>query len=376
MESYFLIMFPFLLVGIFALPVQFEKPFDTNNVGKPAAPAKTYIVDLDLAPSERWKNLIEGYDLTYLKQGLNQIIDAVVPSPELTNVIQRILGDLDKFIPEPYADEMRGLSDSSGIPLGQIVLINLIYDFTAYASNSSSKACTSIVTRNNLGQIIQGRNLDYELSPSVLRNITIQVDFQQNGKTAYMGTTYVGYIGLITGYRPGAFSISGDERYSGNIWFNILAALEGSHFTFFTERRILQESSDYVSALNQVTNTPTIAPVYFILGGLKGNEGAIIVKNSKTTEAVIRLGENFTHPWFIVETNYDPWNKPPKSDDRRDAAVASLVKIGEKSMNRTELYKVLSTPPVCNGQTTYTTIMSAAQSYYHTMVRYDAPALK
>ena len=44
------------------------------------------------------------------------------------------------------------------------------------------RACTSIVAEDAAGNIIHGRNLDYELLPDLLRNITVEVDFLKNGK--------------------------------------------------------------------------------------------------------------------------------------------------------------------------------------------------
>ncbi len=34
----------------------------------------------------------------------------------------------------------------------------------------------------------------------------------EDHQTVYMGTTYAGYVGLLTGFRPQAISISVDER--------------------------------------------------------------------------------------------------------------------------------------------------------------------
>jgi len=53
-----------------------------------------------------------------------------------------------------------------------------------------------------------------------------------------MATTYMSYVGVITGCRHGAFSISGDERDSGTWWKNLLSALSGSQVTFFDERTV------------------------------------------------------------------------------------------------------------------------------------------
>ena len=53
-----------------------------------------------------------------------------------------------------------------------------------------------------------------------------------------MATTYLGYIGVITGTKNGAFSVSGDQRNTGNIFENFLSALNGSWPTFMLQRMV------------------------------------------------------------------------------------------------------------------------------------------
>merc|ERR1712150_85011 len=102
--------------------------------------------------------------------------------------------------------------------------------------------------------------------------------------------------------------------------------------------------------------------------------GAIVTKDAGGTVNVTKLGHNDLLPsWFLVETNYDIWDRPPADDDRRDAAIKSMNLIGQSNFTTDALFKVLSTPPVFNQDTTYTTVMQTSTSYYSTMVRYDAP---
>lgn len=44
--------------------------------------------------------------------------------------------------------------------------------------------------------------------------------------------------------------------------------------------------------------------------------------------------------WYVLETNYDPWNAPPASDDRRDAGIAAMNKVGREKMDPRALYEV------------------------------------
>jgi len=59
-----------------------------------------------------------------------------------------------------------------------------IVENTSWSSHLQSffcSACTSIVTTDQSGRIIQGRNLDFDFA-NYLRHVTIQVDFQRGGK--------------------------------------------------------------------------------------------------------------------------------------------------------------------------------------------------
>ncbi|XP_076819003.1 N-acylethanolamine-hydrolyzing acid amidase-like [Clavelina lepadiformis] len=343
---------------------------DEITPGKEAVSAKTYIVNLDLPPMERWNNVFQHFNPEDFTVAIRTLIQEFLPSNLVLYILEVVASELDRYIPQPFADELRGISKNFRIGLGDLVLGNLVYDLSAFTHSIFPKACTSIVALDKMGRIIHGRNLDYLIGKK-LKPLTMQVDYQKNGKTLFMATTYLGYIGVITGTKNGAFSVSGDQRNTGNIFENFLSALNGSWPTFMLQRMVLEDAKDYQEAVALLSRTPTIAPVYFIVGGAKPGEGAIIVRD----QAHLRNITLMDNRWYILETNYDPWNAPPKFDDRRDAGIAAMNKVGRENMDPEELYKVLSVPPVFNTHTTYTTIMSAADpNVYRTMIRYDAPS--
>jgi hypothetical protein len=58
------------------------------------------------------------------------------------------------------------------------------------------------------------------------------------------------------------------------------------------------------------------------VGGAGPGEGAIITRDRLNTADVWRLGADNpggagANSWFRLQTNYDHWEKPPASDDRR-----------------------------------------------------------
>jgi len=58
----------------------------------------------------------------------------MVPIPELQALSVKLASKLDILIPQPFSDEIRGISKFTGIPLGDVVLANIIYDLNAYGS--------------------------------------------------------------------------------------------------------------------------------------------------------------------------------------------------------------------------------------------------
>lgn len=283
-----------------------------------------------------------------------------------------LIANLDNYFTEEMADEMKGLSKALDIELYEVVLINIIYDFSAFNS-TYSKACTSIVAEDAEGNIYHGRNLDY-YGPDVMKYLTVQVDFHKNGTSLFKGTTFVGYVGIITGVKAGAFSISGDERDTGYLVDNLFSALLGGRLDFWHQRKVLETARNYDEAVQQLSTAQVIAPVYYIVGGVRPGEGAIIVRDPDTTVGTVHMRNQTDHTWFVLETNYDPWDAPPADDDRRYPGIKAMNKMGQANLKPSTLYEVLSTFPVMNDETVYSTVMSPTNGkIYHTMIRYDAP---
>ena len=147
-------------------------------------PAPRYVVDLDLAPQDRWGHVIADYKAD-LQSLLKQIKEMV--SPEVVLLASAIGENVEKYVPYPYSLEMVGVAISGGVTLGETLLGNMIYEVTAFnRSKLAQKACTSIVAEAVNGTMYHGRNLDYSLT-EILRNMTVIVDFQSGGKTVYTG---------------------------------------------------------------------------------------------------------------------------------------------------------------------------------------------
>ncbi|XP_072019536.1 N-acylethanolamine-hydrolyzing acid amidase-like [Amphiura filiformis] len=317
--------------------------------------APRYTVNLDISPEARWNDLLHHWNLTEYRARITKAIEQYVPAAAW-DIIGDLVSTLDQYLPAPYAQEIQGIAKTVGLEVGQITALNILYDVSAF--------CTSIVAQDSNGTIWHARNLDYELG-DILRNITVIVDFQVRGKTVYTTTSYAGHVGAFTGQKPHAFTVTINERDQGNIADNIMELLNAlvlkkSAFVSFMLRDALSNDATYQEALNRLITKEEIAPVYYTIAGIRPDEGAVITRDHAKALDVWMLDEP-NGRWYLLETNYDHWEPPPKDDDRRDPGNKAMLAVGQDDINDKTLMKVLSVKPVLNGHTTYTTIMSAAQ---------------
>ncbi|XP_050413373.2 N-acylethanolamine-hydrolyzing acid amidase [Patella vulgata] len=278
-------------------------------------------------------------------------------------LVEKIADDIETYISQPFAGELKAIAKIWDIDLGEIVLLNIIYDVTAF--------CTSIVAQDGNGTIWHARNLDYYYG-DLLRNLTIMVNFQRQGKTVYTATTYAGYVGIVSGQRPDAFTVTVNQRghhvHVGYWWQNILIAIvdKNSHFVSFLVRQVLENSTTYSDAVDQLSTQVIHAPVYYIVGGINPGEGVVITRNRFAWDDKLYLNLPYG-VWYVLETNYDNWSSPPPYDSQRRAvAKASMNKLGSDGVNKDSLYQVVSTKPVMNMNTTYSIVFSASQPEVYT----------
>ncbi|KAM6220927.1 N-acylethanolamine-hydrolyzing acid amidase [Rhynchocyon petersi] len=330
-----------------------------GSLSPPRVPPR-FNVSLDAAPELRWLAVLRHYDLNYLRSAVARIITERVPK-WVHEWIVTIVEKLEFSLPKPFTDEIRGICDALNLDFADCLVINLAYEYTAF--------CTSIVAQDSRGHIYHGRNLDYSYG-SILRNLTVDVQFIKNGQIAFTGTTFVGYVGLWTGQSPHKFTISGDERAQGWWWENLIAALFQKHIpASWLIRSTLNESEDFEEAALKLAKTPLIADVYFVIGGVSPQEGLVITRNRNGPADIWAL-EPLHGEWFRVETNYDHWKPAPKKDDRRTPAIKALNATGQANLSLETLFQVLSIVPVYNNNTIYTTVMSAAYpDKYMTRIR-------
>ncbi|MFT7807719.1 acid ceramidase [Arapaima gigas] len=342
-----------------------------------------YTVDLDLPPAKRWTGVVSekkaDVSLVSMVQVIRDLANAFVPSGKLIDIVDRDLPLLVDTLPFPFNEEIRGITAASGVPLGEVLLFNIFYEiFTV---------CTSVVAEDPSGRVFHARNLDFGLFmgwdmknktwliTEKLRPLVVNVDFQRNNKTVFKSTSFAGYVGMLTGVRPHTFTLTMNERFSldgGYIgiieW--ILGKRDGMWMSFLT-RSVLENSTSYEEAKQQLSQTKLLAPAYFILGGNQSGQGCVITRSRVLSLDIWELDRSLGR-WYVLETNYDHWKEPLFLDDRRTPAMKCMNQTTQPNISLKTLYDVLSTKPVLNKLTTYTTLMDVAGGHLESYIR-DCP---
>jgi len=301
--------------------------------------------------------------MTDLISALNHLFDNISLAVELGRLINT------HYFPYEYAQEIRGCADAMGVEFGWLTWVNIGYEVTS--------ACTSIVAQTPAGKIYHVRNMDFWDGiwlTDKLKNLTMTLAFQKGGKDLYYATSFAGYVGILSGMKPNAFSVSINTRYYPdhqlkNFLHEIIAAIteKNNSLVAFLSRDAMNLDSDYASAMNRLSNGPLIADVYYTVGGVNQNEGAVISRNILNASDIWRLNST---QWFLAQTNYDHWKQPPWFDDRVVPAFDAMYAMGQDNISYDALFKVLSVKPVLNIQSTFTMLTSAGEGYYKSVTRW------
>jgi acid ceramidase len=347
-------------------PSLYPPPDSTKN--------KWYTINLDDPPSARWQKLAADYKEEILDL-IGVIKDLTRPffNGSLIAMVDKYMGPWDTKLKAPYGDEIKGMAETVGIPVGELVFYNIFYEIFS--------VCTSIVASDAQGNMFHARNLDFGLFmgwdysthnwmvTQKLRKMIVNLDFTKNGQTLYKTVAFAGYIGVLTGMKPNAFTLTLNERfdllnggYNGIIDF-IMG--EPTNFATFFTREIMEECTSYDEALQRVYNTPMASPAYIILGGTTPSQGAVL---TRSLESVL-YNNSLPGTWYLLQTNYDPWQPPLFLDDRRTPGHECMNQLGQQNVGFEGLFTVLSGKTNLNKLTAYTALMEVKSGKIESYIR-------
>lgn len=288
-----------------------------------------YVVDLDAPPEERWNHIVRDYSDELAS--VVSLTEDILGTGLVANLTTGIFAAAAKLGRVHYGDELKGIAKSCGISLGRVVLLQIAYE--AFA------ACTSIVVNGCDGHPLHIRTMDWDMHE--LQKLTIEVDFVRGSSNIlYRATTWVGYVGILTGLRTDGFSISvnyrrtksGDQNGVAGVLENLKRGIVGHWPVSFLVREVLETESSFQGAVDALRMSELMAPVYFTIAGTRPGEGLVL---SRDREAVpegtpmrddLSISETLGVKNSVVQTNMDIplCDADRESDDWQDICDSRL----------------------------------------------------
>ncbi len=302
---------------IMATLVSFATPYRTALLWSLHMPLVEYattklpVYDVDLAapPAERWKAVCvaEGDNIAAL---LADVVDECLEyvnclpaylQPFVTAtawgggslagwIVDRIAG----MFGEDYVAEIRGIARHAELPLGHIVLGNLIYDI-CQISGIPGVGCSSFSVTLD-GKPTLARNMDWVFPASTgLHSRLIRF---HKGARYYESVSVLGCVGVVSAYCPGEWAITLNQAPSeglGTNWFQWP--------TLQRLRKVCDGFGDYRSIVRRVQEYETMSPFFAHVVGVQPNEQTVVagLGSDFCRTKVRRLGDT-TAP--LVQTNH------------------------------------------------------------------------
>lgn len=264
-------------------------------------------------------------------------------------------------------------------------MVNFFYELDEDTANvpdewrswrsTMSRSCTGIVAQSSNGTIYHGRNMDY---PPPFAPLQYDGTFMKGGKVLFEGVSFASITGMGGNCMvPGKWSaeINARDSYKPSLKEAMQHASKGWLGYPQLLRKGCEHGGDFEAGLKFLSETPMISGGYITIAGAAPGEGGILTRNSTGTDTdVLRLkdGHPAGKPWYVIETNYDHWKKPPAGDDRRDNGIKSMEAVGPDKINLETLWDVLSdegkgsgTRGVYNSETISTQLVIPATEEYH-----------
>lgn len=338
-----------------------------------------FVIHLDYPPEKRWNHVIKYFKDIIPKakeisiQFLGQdVVNVVIPMFNIAFCSDNII----------YKEELIAIANQINIDVGELLLLQLVYE--AFA------CCTSVIVRGEKHPI-HIRNMNWNLP--ILRDLTFQAKYKIKNKTVFTGTSWAGYIGVLTGMRnklnknEESYSISVNYRespesykipYAGYLR-NIYRTLKGYWPIGYLVREVLTYDTTYQRAVESFQTAQLISPIYISMCGEKNTQGSIITRNRDVCEPMYI--KHLAFSTNLIQANIDHFNdkeyKVKKNnkhsrniiDSKYRYSYVDLALNTHRTQTIENLYKMMSLSPCFSYSTIYTSIMVPKSKYYKTLVK-------
>ena len=251
-------------------------------------------IDFDLPASQRYQEVYHHFGETiahmedYFYESLPPVMRAFYADPDNMLAFRQAQ-------PDVY-EAMVALSEVINRNITQTVTVNQITEFSTY--------CTSIVARNEAGEISHVRNLDFSAT-ALMKQLVYVAVLVKDGEERAQAPCIAGYYGSYTGHKPDRFSVSYNVRETvvypsmDMIFSNLERSIDSAYTPLWglIQDLLLAQDTTFASAVEELSTRNVTSPGYVIVGGLRGNEGVVIARDAVGTNHTRWLTED---SWYVV----------------------------------------------------------------------------
>jgi len=283
-----------------------------------------------------------------------------------------------------FFSEVWSFARAADVHPGKLLLMQFVYE--------ASTACTSIIIPT--AQPIHLRTMEWQM-PFDLRPMTAKVEFVRDGAVVCSGTTWCGYMGMLTAQRHGGFSVSVnyrhtesstaagspndqdlDPRLDPSTVSRLIWAMAKGHWNVGSlVRAVCTDEQHFAAAVARLNRAPLLAPCYLIVCGVQPGEGIGITRTCTTA----------LHPQqvngLVIQGNCDWWeanivDNIMDSSQRCEFAAKEVKSLlnewpsGSTSLDDEQFFKrcwkLLSDEPIRSEACVYANVMCPATGAYDT----------
>jgi len=289
---------------------------------------KVHDIDLDAPADERWTDFaIQNGDaiqsiLSDVEEEIEETLAPHLPSPLITAVHAMasgggwLLRQMVGMFGEDYTQELACIARHAEVPVGKLMLGNLIYDFTSL-SEMYGCGCSSVSFEVEKSPVLV-RNMDWVVPRSTGRHTRI---FRfHRGRSAYTSVGVAGMVGVISAMGD-SWAVTVNQAPVVNKLNSLLGWLSAPALLF--RWPVLQRvravcdrfPKSYNSLILGLRSYETIVPFFAHVVGTKAREHTVVTHVGE--KSTIR-----TKPHGLVQTNhyvagpYAEYN--PENDDENE----------------------------------------------------------
>lgn len=303
-----------------------------HDIRAPYRPPR-WTIDLSLPPTDRYRKLARHYkdrvqDLTGLFDAL--LGDIAIPSKWIPTVNRLSRLVLRRVHDNTQTEELRGISEESGVPMYLLVAFNVILDLLMGCTSGGVRTLEKGRSFSE-AKMLHFRTLDWTMDP--LRKVVVQLDFVRSessnpNQILASSITYVGFTGVLTGVRPGlSMSLNFRGLHDGSsrtaqfrFYFHHLLVLLGQRPSIATYlRRFLTGDHEDIEASSrndrasakgevEVDQPMALTSVFSALEASHTTAAYLIFNDGQTTMSIDKDFSTATMRQsndFIVTTNHD-----------------------------------------------------------------------